>query len=208
MLKALFSSGTRVKILNIFLLSSSDKEYFIRELTRLLDEQINSIRRELENLKKIGLLKSRNRDRRKYYRVNTDFIFYNELQGMFRKGAVGGGDIAKRIDSFGKVNFLLFSGLFAGKEDGIDIFIVGDIDKEKLNAYISKELQFEREIKYSSFSQEEFFYRIDCRDKFVNSLLNNQDNIIAIDRIGDMSKRVKTNTLQQGGKSPLLKKFL
>jgi hypothetical protein len=53
MLKALFSSKARIKLLTAFLLNP-DEEYFIRELTRKLDEQINSIRRELDNLKKIG----------------------------------------------------------------------------------------------------------------------------------------------------------
>ena len=73
MLKALFSSNTRIKLLNTFLLNT-DEEFFIRELTRKLDEQINSIRRELDNLKKIGLLKSKVRNRKKYYYVNKDFI--------------------------------------------------------------------------------------------------------------------------------------
>jgi hypothetical protein len=51
-LKALFSSQTRVKLLSVFLLHP-EEEYFIRQLTRLLGEQINSIRRELENLRRI-----------------------------------------------------------------------------------------------------------------------------------------------------------
>ncbi len=57
-LKALFSSQTRVKLLSTFLLHP-EQEYFIRELTRLLNEQINSIRRELENLRRIGVVKAR-----------------------------------------------------------------------------------------------------------------------------------------------------
>ena len=61
-LKALFSSQTRVKLLSTFLLHP-ESEYFIRELTRLLGEQINSIRRELENLRRIGLVKARHRNR-------------------------------------------------------------------------------------------------------------------------------------------------
>ena len=64
MLKELFSSNTRVKLLTVFL-TSPGEEFFIRELTRKLGEQINSIRRELNNLKKVGLLKSRSKFRKK-----------------------------------------------------------------------------------------------------------------------------------------------
>lgn len=83
-LKALFSSQARIKLLTAFLLHP-EQEYFIRELTRLLDEQINSIRRELENLRKIGLVKARHKNRKKYYHIDTEFIFYNELRSMFLK---------------------------------------------------------------------------------------------------------------------------
>ena len=78
-LKALFSSQTRVKLLSTFLLHP-ESEYFIRELTRLLGEQINSIRRELENLRRIGLVKARHRNRKKYYKVDTEFSLYQDLR--------------------------------------------------------------------------------------------------------------------------------
>ena len=73
MLKKIFGSGARVKLITHFL-SNQDDEFFIRELTRILDEQINSLRRELENLESIGMLKSKERNRKKYYRVNPHFI--------------------------------------------------------------------------------------------------------------------------------------
>ena len=83
-LKALFSSQTRVKLLSTFLLHP-EEEYYIRELTRLLHEQINSIRRELENLRRIGLVKARHRNRKKYYRVDPEFPLYQELRNIFSK---------------------------------------------------------------------------------------------------------------------------
>lgn len=55
MLGKLFGSNTRVKILKIFLLHPEQK-YYIRQLARDLKLQVNSVRRELENLEKFGLL--------------------------------------------------------------------------------------------------------------------------------------------------------
>jgi predicted transcriptional regulator len=84
-LKSLFSSMTRVKLLRLYLLSPEGAEFFVRELTRDLDEQINSIRRELENLEKIGLLTSRNRERKKYYRIDPKFPILEDLRNIFKK---------------------------------------------------------------------------------------------------------------------------
>jgi len=58
MLEKLFGSNSRVKILKIFLLNP-DKKYYIRQLARDLKLQVNSIRRELENLEQFGLLISK-----------------------------------------------------------------------------------------------------------------------------------------------------
>ena len=78
-LEHLFSSKVRLKLLSLFLLNP-DQAYYVRELTRQLSERINSIRRELENLEKLGLLTSKTEDRRKYYQVDKKFEVYNELR--------------------------------------------------------------------------------------------------------------------------------
>lgn len=55
MLSNLLGSKARVKILKLFLLNTEEK-YYIRQIARNLDLQVNSVRRELENLEKFGLL--------------------------------------------------------------------------------------------------------------------------------------------------------
>jgi predicted transcriptional regulator len=57
MLNKLFGSNSRVKILKLFLTNPNEK-YYIRQIARDLKLQINSVRRELENLEKFGLLVS------------------------------------------------------------------------------------------------------------------------------------------------------
>ena len=57
MLGKLFGSKARVKILKLFLLHP-DQKYYIREIARDLKLQLNSVRRELENLEAFGLLTS------------------------------------------------------------------------------------------------------------------------------------------------------
>ena len=57
MLEHLFGSKTRVKLLQLFL-NNPDQPYYLRELTRKLKTQLNSIRREINNLEKLGIIKS------------------------------------------------------------------------------------------------------------------------------------------------------
>jgi hypothetical protein len=57
MLGKLFGSNARVKILKLFLLNPG-QSFYLRQIARDLKLQLNSVRRELENLEKFGLLRS------------------------------------------------------------------------------------------------------------------------------------------------------
>src|SRR3989344_6226688 len=119
-LKALFSSQTRIKLLSTFLLHP-EEEYFIRQLTRLLSEQINSIRRELENLRRIGLVKARHKNRKKFYKADTSFIFFSELKGMFGKEVKGGeSPIVAALKTLPGLQFLELAGSFVGTHSKVD----------------------------------------------------------------------------------------
>ena len=50
MLEELFISRVRVKILQLFLASSQDSLFHVREIVRRVDEEINAVRRELSGL--------------------------------------------------------------------------------------------------------------------------------------------------------------
>jgi predicted transcriptional regulator len=184
MLKRLFTSTTRVKLLTIFLLNP-EQEFFIRELTRELDEQINSIRRELDNLKRAGLLKSKEKNRKKYYVVNKNFLLFNELKSIVIKSISNKDEITKRISQFGEIEVLIFSGIFVNRESIIDLLIVGQIDKEKLEEYLNNELDTSRAIRFSVMSKDDYLYRRKCRDKFLSDLLDSTDNLITIDKLAE-----------------------
>ncbi len=184
MLKRLFTSTTRVKLLTIFLLNP-DQEFFIRELTRELNEQINSIRRELDNLKKIGLLRTKEKNRKKYYTVNKNFLLLNELKSIIVKGISNKDEITRRVASFGEVDVLVFSGIFVNKESLIDLLIVGNIDKEKLEEYLNNELDTSRPIRFSVMTREDFLYRRKCYDKFLSELMDSPDNLVTINNLDE-----------------------
>ncbi len=183
MLKRLFTSGTRVKLLTLFLFHP-DEEYFIRELTRKLDEQINSVRRELDNLKKIGLLKSKNKNRKKYYIVDKSFIAFQELKHIFLKAMSDKDEIVKKIAKCGDVDLMLLSGIFVEKISTVDLLMVSEnMDKQKLEIVLNAEIETEKPVKYSILTKDDFLYRLKCKDRFIQELLKDKTNMIAINNL-------------------------
>lgn len=180
-LKALFSSQTRVKLLSTFLLHP-EKEYFIRELTRLLNEQINSIRRELENLRRIGLVKARHRNRKKYYHVDTEFPLYQDLRNLFAKVVQGESPLVAGLRVLPHVKLVLLAGSFCGTESKVDLFIVGDVKKDVLEALLAQDPSL-RNVKYSIFSQADFLYRASLRDRFVLEILNDPRHLLIVNTL-------------------------
>jgi len=183
MLKKLFTSNTRIKLLTVFLMNPGE-EYFIRELTRKLSEQINSVRRELDNLKKVGFLRARTKNRKKYYYVNEKFIILEELRSIITKALSDKSSIAKDIAKMGDVKILALSGQMIDKEtETVDMLIVGDVDKEKLAEYINSKVSTKKPIKLAIMSEEDYKYRVDCKDKFIIDIINDSQNQLPIKKI-------------------------
>ncbi|HET6864014.1 MAG TPA: transcriptional regulator [Candidatus Saccharimonadales bacterium] len=82
MIEQLFGSKTRVKLLQLFY-SNPNRAFYVREITRKIDEQINSVRRELSNLLSIGIITSDPTQNRLYYEVNQKYEYYQPLAMIF-----------------------------------------------------------------------------------------------------------------------------
>ncbi len=82
MIEQLFGSKTRVKLLKLFF-SNPNRSFYVREITRKVEEQINSVRRELANLLSLGLITSDSTNNKLYYEVNQKYEHYEALRSMF-----------------------------------------------------------------------------------------------------------------------------
>ena len=174
-LESMLSSKTRTKMLTLFL-QNSNKEFYVRELTRKLDERINSVRRELSNLEGIGLLSSEEKDRKKYYSVNKKFLGFKELKDLITKiSSAPRKKLIDGIESIGDLKFACLSGYFTNSSSRVDLLIVGEVDRTKL-AYFLKKLEKEKgkELDYTIMSEKEFKYRKDLGDGFLKSILDNE----------------------------------
>lgn len=180
MIEQLFGSKTRVKLLQLFYANPS-RSFYVREITRKIDEQINSVRRELSNLLTIGIISSDNSNNRLYYQVNKKFEYYKPLHDIFSGIKPGTGKTKSpeetdgqmaAIRQLGNVELAALMGEFTrDATSGIDVLIVGDVNQTKLQKFIAAlEQEESRELRYALFSHDEFMYRVQIKDRFISNV--------------------------------------
>lgn len=194
MVEQLFGSKTRVKLLQLFY-ANPNRSFYVREITRKIDEQINSVRRELANLLSVGIISSDNTNNRLYYEVNQKYEHYDAFHSIFGGGGVKvkpkKGAVAKTVDTvveepsdelrvLGKVDLALMTGQFTRDEtSGIDLLLVGDINQRALENYITEmEAKENKEIRYAVMSTENYKYRRQINDRFIIKVIEAKKQIL------------------------------
>jgi hypothetical protein len=184
MLERLFGSRTRVKLLRLFL-TNPTTAFYVREISRKINEQLNSVRRELANLMILGTVTTADHDDKKYYQLNTKFVLAEELKAVLLKSQLLlEEDLVRRIRESGNIRFLALTGSFTGsKQTATDIILVGKVDKNLLIRTVERfQRELGREINYTLLSTREYNERRNLGDKFLLNILNNP-KIVVVDDI-------------------------
>lgn len=175
-LSALFVSRVRIKVFQLFL-ANPGQLYYIREIVRLIGEEINAVRRELNRLQRLGLLRSEWRGNRKYYQFRPDYVFHRELLGLVTKTTGFGGTLLKEKGRIGKIKYAFVNLAFImGKKlapDQVALVLVGEIVLPELSYLVGEEeKRTNREIHYTVMTEDEFQYRKEHRDPFLITILS------------------------------------
>ncbi len=176
-LSDIITSKVRIKILELFF-SNVKEMYHVRGIVRELKEEINAVRRELEKLDEVGILKKEPRGNRVYYWVRRDHPFYGDLLSIAAKTMGLGAELIKNRNKLGKVSSIMFSGGFVRRqpkkhEDDVDILVVGDIVLPEIATLIrTEESKRGKEINYTVMSRDEFEFRKKRRDPFLQGILS------------------------------------
>jgi hypothetical protein len=187
MIDQLFGSKTRVKLLHLFL-NNPNRSFYVREITRKIDEQINSVRRELANMLSVGIIKSDSSNNKLYYEVDQEYQHYKPLRAIFADDklqstaveATGEGDWTKRLKPLGAVKVAILSGKFVrGSKSELDLLLAGNLNKTQVSKLV-KELEDEegKTLNYSVMSYEDFYYRLSIKDRFVSTIINAKKTIV------------------------------
>lgn len=200
-LEQIFGSATRVKLLKLFL-NDPDKAYFVREISRIIGSQINSVRRELLNLKDLGVIielerqpqkqfivpkkekgsleleKRKTKDEsKKFFKADKSFILFPELKALILKADfLLEKNFAREMGKIGTIDYLALTGDFVGLPNAlVDLIIVGKFNKKRLNKLINNfEKDFGRTINYTVMTKQEFIYRKDITDRFLYDILESK----------------------------------
>jgi len=201
MIEQLFGSKTRVKLLQLFF-GNPNRSFYVREITRKVDEQINSVRRELANLQSIGIITSDTSNNKVYYEVDQKYENFSPLQELFggktaakpkRAGTkaavkpevVTAAEEANDLKALGNIEAACLLGQFTRDElSGIDMLVVGNVNTNALQKYVSElEEQEGKELRYTVFSLEDFKYRLTIKDRFLSNVLLSKKQIL-VDKAG------------------------
>lgn len=173
-LEKLFGSKTRAKLLALFF-DNPEKSYYVREITRVIEEQINSVRRELTNLNALGLVKAETYENKVYYSANMKHPFARPMIEIFSKKISAVSDMNVRKiswdDYIKPVKSMLVALVVTNRlpgQDGVDLLIVGDDRSKKLTHWAEiVEKKRGKPLNYVILSQDDYIYRKSVKDRFL-----------------------------------------
>jgi len=169
-LETLFGSKAKTRILRFFLLNP-EKEFNVVDIANRNMITSASVRKEINDLKKIKFVIERTRKGKKSYVLDKDFYYYSELKGLFaRSTASPQTKSLAKIKNIGDVKLALVSGIFLNyPKSKVDMVLVANnVSRGKLkNVMSSLEAEIGKEVSFVLMSSDEFKYRLDMLDRFL-----------------------------------------
>ena len=171
----LTKSKLRRDLLRLYF-TNPDKEYYLRELERTIDFPVGNIRRELLKLESKGLFTFRRQGNLVYYSLNQKHPLFKAFKSIIFRTIGVEGELRNALRRIKGIKLAFIYGSFAkGSErisSDIDLFIMGNVNEEKLITVISKaETTLKREINYSLYSRKDFERKKKEKDYFIKELI-------------------------------------
>ena len=171
MLAAVIPSKTRRKILELFFTHHTEL-YYLRNIVRAVDEEVNAVKRELDILEKAKILFKEKRLNKSFYTLNKSYIFYEEFLRIFAKTSLFPRSVHENAPRLGKIKFASLSTKFIKqqliKKDEVYFLLVGTIIIPEIETFIRRmEETCSRQIDYTVMTEDEFVFRKRNNDPFL-----------------------------------------
>jgi len=181
-MSVLLNTKLRKKLLT-YSFTHPNENYYVRELSGLIDEDPGNLSRELRKLKEEGLYQSIARGRTKYFSLNKNYPLFRELKRIIFKTEGVEGGIKGVVLKFRGITLAFLYGSHAKdkekKTSDIDLVVVGEYPEAKFTRDIrSLESKLSREINFTSYTREEFEKERKKEGGFLNLVL--KDKIIIL----------------------------
>lgn len=189
----IFGSRCRAKILERLFLENSSwrwNSFYMRELSRDINEQIHSVKRELDNLSELWILKSKTEMKKKLFFINPNFELIDEFTNIFIKIYNPIEKLKEYFKTKDSVELVLtrpsiyekFKIPLKQQKKDLDIFIIWDFNKEDFRAFLD-DIYYWKKVTFATMTVEEFFNRLEFNDKMVKNLLTEKWSIYLKDNM-------------------------
>lgn len=191
MLESLYISKSRIRreLLALFY-TNPGQTYYLRELGRLLECSVGSLRRELLKFQEDGLFLTERRGNLVFYSLNTSHPLYGEMKGIVAKTVGVVGSLKQALKSVPRVQVAFIYGSFASNRENptsdIDVFIIGDaslMELSKVLRGVQKRLM--REINPTLYARDEYLKRKAEGGGFIEDILT-KPKIMLIGTMNDL----------------------
>jgi predicted transcriptional regulator with HTH domain len=176
-LRSLFSSTIRADALAL-LLNNPDERFYVREIATLLRKNPSGVKRELDNLEKMGILTSKKVANLKYFQADKKSPFFTELKSIIAKSLGVPGALKALLKTTGvKIAFIF--GPYAESEDAdvVDVFIAGPASLG-IEGIKDIEERFSRRISVTLMDENEFRNKKEGGDTELEKLLSGEKIIL------------------------------
>lgn len=185
-LAKLFGSPVRLKLLRLFLFSP-ETGFTVAEAAHRVKISKPAARKEMNALHAMKVLRKKGSASKASFMVDTRFKHYEALCGfLLATTGISDNDVVGNLKKAGSLRLVALTGLFTGAiEPKVDLLVVGDRLDERSLAQIVHTLEAElgRELRYTSFSTEEFRYRTGVYDRLLRDIFDYPHRTI-LDKLG------------------------
>ncbi len=178
----LFKTKLRRNLLGYYF-THPDESYYLRQLAGIIDEDAGNLWRELRRLEEEGLFRSFLKGRVKFYSLNRDYPVFEEIKKIVFKTEGAEGSLKKIVLRFKGISLAFIYGSYAKnnekKASDIDLAVIGKFPVGELTRQIRVlESKLNREINFTSYSEEEFIEKRKKTGGFLDVVL--KDRIIIL----------------------------
>lgn len=164
------------KELLILYFSNPEKEFYLRELEKIMGFSVGNIRRELNRLQQEGIFTKQRKGNLLYYSLNLKSPLYNEVKSIVFKTIGIEGVLKEKLTKIKGIRLAFIYGSFAkGREmadSDVDLFLIGSLNEmDLIEAIKGVEKQSKRIINYTIYRVDEFAEKVKCKDAFIHDIL-------------------------------------
>ena len=159
-MSVLLNTKLRRKLLT-YSFTHPDENYYVREISSLIDEDPGNLSRELKKLEDEGIYTSMTKGGAKYFSLNKSYPLFKELKKIIFKTEGVEGSLKEAVSRFKGISLAFIYGSYAKDKDkkasDIDLVVVGEFSQNKFTHDIRDlESKLNREINFTSYTIEEF----------------------------------------------------